>query len=78
MRLRLTTYHWTYLDVLTNGVDYQIRWAEFQPGASMFIPAIDLDSAIAALKKESERLEFEFVHKVVVEDGIQGIRVWRL
>ena len=44
----------------------------------MFIPAIDLDSAIAALKKESERLEFEFVHKVVVEDGIQGIRVWRL
>lgn len=64
--------------MLTNGVDYQIRWAEFQPGSSMFIPAIDIDSAVAAIKKESERLEFEFVYKVVVEDDIQGIRVWRL
>ena len=62
----------------SNGVDYQIRWAEFQPGSSMFIPAIDIDSAVAAIKKESERLEFEFVYKVVVEDDIQGIRVWRL
>ena len=64
--------------MLTNGVDYQIRWAEFQPGSSMFIPAIDLDAALAAIKRESERLDFEFVHKIVVEDGIQGIRVWRL
>ena len=78
MKSNQITYHWIYLDVLTNGVDYQIRWAEFQPGSSMFIPAIDIDSAVAAIKKESERLEFEFVYKVVVEDDIQGIRVWRL
>jgi hypothetical protein len=67
-----------YLDVLTNGVDYQVKWAEFTPGASLFIPAIDTESAIKALKKESERLEFEFVHKVVVEDGVLGVRIWRL
>ena len=64
--------------MLTNGVDYQIKWAEFTPGSSIFIPVIDTESALIALKKESERLEFEFVHKVVVEDGVQGIRVWRL
>jgi hypothetical protein len=57
--------------VLTNGVDYQILWSEF-------IPAVDTKSAIAAITRESKRLEFEFAHKIVIEDGVQGIRVWRL
>jgi intergrase/recombinase len=64
--------------MLTNGVDYQILWSEFKPGTSIFIPAIDTKAATEAMKKESERLEFQFVHKVVIEDGVQGIRVWRL
>jgi hypothetical protein len=64
--------------VLTNGTDYQILWSEFKPGSSIFLPAIDTDAAVLAIKKESERLEFEFVHKVVIEDDIKGIRVWRL
>ena len=37
----------------------------------------DID-AIKALKKESERLEFEFAHKIVVENGVKGVRAWRL
>jgi hypothetical protein len=64
--------------MLTNNVDYQILWSEFKPGTSIFIPAIDTKAATEAIKKESERLEFQFVHKVVIEDGVQGIRVWRL
>ena len=64
--------------MLTNGVDYQILWSEFKPGSSIFIPAINTDAALAAITKESERLEFQFVHKVVVENDVQGIRVWRL
>jgi hypothetical protein len=64
--------------VLTNGTDYQILWSEFKPGSSIFLPAIDTDAAVAAIIKESERLEFEFVHKVVIEDNVKGIRVWRL
>jgi|TARA_R110000803_G_scaffold192241_3_gene255014 hypothetical protein len=64
--------------MLTNGTDYQIDWPSFQPGTSIFIPAVDTKAALAAIKKESTRLEFEFVHKVVIEDDVQGIRVWRL
>jgi len=64
--------------VLTNGTDYQILLSEFKPGSSIFLPAIDTDAAVAAITKESERLEFEFVHKVVIEDNVKGIRVWRL
>jgi hypothetical protein len=64
--------------MLTNGTDYQIVWHEFLPGTSMFIPAVDTKAAAAAIKRESERLEFQYIHKVVIENGIKGIRVWRL
>lgn len=64
--------------MLTNGTDYQIAWPEFKPGSSMFIPAIDTRAAIEAIKREAKRLEFEYAHKVVVEEGIKGVRVWRL
>jgi hypothetical protein len=64
--------------VLTNSVDYQIKWPDFKPGTSIFIPAIDTDAASAAIERESKRLEFEYVLKVVVEDDVRGIRVWRL
>jgi hypothetical protein len=62
----------------TNGLEYQIDWQAFVPGTSIFIPAIDTKAAIQAFKKESVRLEFEYVHKVVIEEGVRGIRVWRL
>ena len=64
--------------MLTNGTDYQIDWPNFKPGTSIFIPAVDIDSALLAIKKESERLEFKYVHKVVIENRVQGVRVWRL
>lgn len=64
--------------MITNGLDYQINWVDFHPGSSMFLPAIDTKAAVIALKKEAERLEFEFVHKIVIEDGVKGVRVWRL
>ena len=64
--------------MLTNGLEYQIAWQEFTPGTSIFIPAIDTKAAVAAIKKEAARLEFDFIHKVVIEDGVRGVRVWRL
>lgn len=64
--------------MLTNGTDYQIDWPNFKPGSSIFIPAIDTVAAIEDIKREAARLEFEYVHKIVVEDGVKGIRIWRL
>jgi|TARA_R110000803_G_scaffold204739_1_gene270974 hypothetical protein len=64
--------------MLTNGTNYEIDWPSFQPGTSIFIPVVDTKSALVALEKESKRLEFEYVHKIVIEEGVQGIRVWRL
>tara|TARA_R110001583_G_scaffold73044_3_gene203773 strand:+ start:57 stop:251 length:195 start_codon:yes stop_codon:yes gene_type:complete len=64
--------------MLTNGTDYQIDWPSFEIGTSIFLPAVDTKAALAAIDKESKRLEFDYVHKIVIEDGVQGIRVWRL
>jgi hypothetical protein len=64
--------------VLTNGTDYQIDWPDFKPGSSIFIPAVDTKAAIDAIKREATRLEFQYVYKIVVEDDIKGVRVWRL
>jgi hypothetical protein len=64
--------------MLTNGTDYQIDWPNFKPGTSIFIPAVDISAAQKAIEKESKRLEFDCVFKVVIENDIQGIRVWRL
>jgi hypothetical protein len=64
--------------VLTNGTDYQIDWPDFKPGSSIFIPAVDTKAAVDAIKREATRLEFQYVYKIVVEDDIKGVRVWRL
>lgn len=64
--------------MLTNGTDYDIDWPDFKPGSSIFIPAVDTKAAIDAIKREATRLEFQYVYKVVVEDSIKGVRVWRL
>ncbi len=64
--------------MLTNGTDYDIDWPDFKPGSSIFIPAVDTKAAIDAIKREATRLEFQYVYKVVVEDNIKGVRVWRL
>lgn len=64
--------------MLTNGTDYQIDWPNFKPGSSIFLPAIDTKAASEAVKREAKRLEFEYVLKVVVEDGVKGLRIWRL
>jgi len=64
--------------MLSSGTDYQIDWPNFKPGSSIFLPAVDTKEVIESLKKESERLEFQFVHKIVIEDNVKGIRVWRL
>lgn len=64
--------------MLTNGMDYVIDWPSFKPGSSIFLPVVDTTAALAAIKREAIRLEFQYVCKIVVEDGIKGIRVWRL
>jgi hypothetical protein len=59
-------------------VTYQINWQKFRRGRSFFVPCIDTVAARATVARVVRRLRIEIVTKVVVEDGVKGLRVWRV
>jgi len=64
--------------MLVEKVNYQIDWAKFSVGSSFFIPCLNPVKARDEILPVLRRLKYEVVHKVVIEDGVQGIRVWRV
>jgi hypothetical protein len=59
-------------------VDYNIDWYKFQVGSSFFIPCLKPSAAWQEMLPTFRRLRFNVIHKVVIEDGVRGIRVWRV
>jgi hypothetical protein len=59
-------------------VHYEINWAKFRKGYSFFVPCIDVPAAKVEIGRVSRRLKMQLAMKVVIEDGIKGLRVWRL
>lgn len=59
-------------------VSYQINWKKFRKGYSFFVPCINERAGRQALAKVMRRLRMEVVTKVVIEDGVKGLRVWRI
>jgi len=57
---------------------YEINWAKFRKGYSFFIPCIDHRTARKVLKTVTKRLKMDIVTKVIIVDGIKGLRVWRV
>lgn len=60
------------------GVSYQIDWSKFRTGYSFFVPCIDHIAARAAVKEVTKRLGIKVEMKVVIEEQIKGLRVWRV
>jgi hypothetical protein len=59
-------------------VSYQINWKKFRKGYSFFVPCIDEKDARKTLDVVARRLRIDVVTKVVIEDGVKGLRVWRV
>jgi hypothetical protein len=59
-------------------VSYQINWKKFKRGYSFFIPCLDPKSARNEIKAVTDRLKYKILTKVVIEEGVRGLRVWRL
>ena len=60
------------------GVDYEVDWREFKKGRSMFFPCLDPDRAREDMKPVLRRLRIKVISKGVIQDGIRGLRVWRM
>jgi hypothetical protein len=59
-------------------VSYQIEWKKFRKGYSFFVPCIDEKAAREELNRVAKRLKMDIVTKVMLLDGIKGLRVWRV
>jgi len=59
------------------GVNYEVNWKAFKRGTSIFIPCLDPRRAKAQVIVVTKRLKLKVLTKVVIEDGIRGLRIWR-
>lgn len=59
-------------------VKYQVNWKTFKKGWSFFIPCLDAPRCRPIIVKEVRRLKYKVLTKVVITDGVRGIRVWRI
>ncbi len=59
-------------------VTYNIDWSKFRPGYSFFVPCIDHKAALAEVRLVAKRLNIDFVSKVIIDDGVKGLRIWRV
>jgi len=61
-----------------HNLSFEINWGEFKPGRSFFIPCLDTDTAKKEVKKVTKRLQYEVEMRGVIENGVKGLRVWRI
>jgi hypothetical protein len=59
------------------GIDYDIDWRTFKKGRSMFFPCLDTVGAKRTVTDVCGRLRIKILMKVVIYDGIRGLRIWR-
>lgn len=64
--------------MLIDTVHFNVNWKKFHKGHSFFVPCIDHRAARASLLEVTNRLRINVISKVVVEEGIKGLRVWRV
>lgn len=61
-----------------DGVDYTLDWKDFTVGSSFFVPCLHDEEARETINRKMTRLGYKVLIKVVVEDDIRGLRVWRI
>ena len=59
-------------------VQYDIDWTKFKRGTSFFIPCLNPAQARRSILEVTKRLKYKVLFKVVIEDGVRGLRIWKL
>jgi hypothetical protein len=47
-------------------------------GYSIFIPCLNPSAAKKDVLRVTKRLKIDVAFKVVIEDGVKGLRIWRI
>lgn len=60
-------------------VKYEVNWKGFKRGYSIFIPCLDPKKALKVeVAPFFKRVKMKVLTKVVIEEGVRGLRIWRL
>ena len=57
---------------------YALDWEKFSIGSSFFVPCLDDITARKRIEEKMKRLGYSIIIKLVVEDGVRGLRIWRV
>ena len=64
--------------MLVEKISYNVNWKNFKVGYSIFIPCLDPDAAKKDILRVTKRLKIEVVFKTVINEGVKGLRIWRI
>lgn len=64
--------------MLVEKVSYKIDWRKFKRGTSFFIPCLNPKEAKREILRTTNRLQIKILMRTVIEEGIRGLRVWRV
>jgi hypothetical protein len=59
-------------------IDYIVDWKQFKPGYSFFIPCLAVRNAKREVRRVARDHKLKLFFKGVIEDGVRGLRVWRV
>jgi hypothetical protein len=64
--------------MLVEKISYNVNWRNFKVGYSIFIPCLDPDAAKKNILRVTKRLKIEVIFKTVINEGVKGLRIWRI
>jgi hypothetical protein len=66
------------LRILNEGVEIRIEWHLLKPGASFFVPAIQVTQVAREVRRAATEKGIRLIHKPCIDAGMYGIRFWRV
>jgi hypothetical protein len=64
--------------ISNEGIPVVIEWHAMRLGYSFFIPALDTAPLTKQVLSEAKKRKIKLVCKEVIENGLIGIRFWRI
>ena len=55
-----------------------IPWWHLKEGSSLFVPCLEFDTVIKYVMSQAKVFEYQLVHKAGYENGLRGVRFWRV
>jgi|APCry1669188910_1035180.scaffolds.fasta_scaffold652076_1 hypothetical protein len=64
-------------EILNEGAPVHIDWHLLTPGASFFIPAIQVTQLAREVRNAAVKRDIRLIHRICVYNNMYGIRFWR-